>query len=512
MKKVKILTIVLAIILVTLIAFGGIYLPTQNRMENKVKDYELGRELDSQRVIELKIKETSTDNSEEKSSDETTDSDNTEETEKSEETTSTENESTENKSTENKLTEKDYENAKKIMENRLQALGAQDYTISLDKENGTVRVELAENDNVDMYIYYLYASQKITIKDTESKDILLNDDMIKGAKYSYSNDSKGAYQVYEEIELTKDGQAKINELLNDYALLATDVTEIENAKKASESESTKTESTENTDEQNTENTESTENTDEQNTESTESTETQSTTEETSSNSETTKKTAKLYVNDTTYDISKIEKGKITVKIGSSSTNTTSVNNNISKAAEIAMLENAGKLPADYELDTNRYEYSSITQKEIIYFAITMLAILVIILLVYCVIYKKSGILASISFVGFVSIFSLLIRYTNVAISIEGISAIIIVMIINLIINREILSKTKKMNLVNEAVKSTYKNIYLKLIPVGILTIVFCLSKWESLSSFGMIMFWGLVLTAIYNVIVTRTLLNLKENK
>ena len=82
-------------------------------MENKVKDYELGRELDSQRVIELKIKENSTDNSEENSSEETTDSGNTEETEKSEETTSTENESTENK-----LTEKDYENAKKIMEKR----------------------------------------------------------------------------------------------------------------------------------------------------------------------------------------------------------------------------------------------------------------------------------------------------------------------------------------------------------------------------------------------------------
>ena len=491
MKKVKILTIALAILLVTLIAFGGVYIQTQNRMENKVKDYELGRELKSQRVIELKIKESSSD-SENSSSDESTDADSSEETEKSEETT-----------TDTELTEKDYENAQKVMEKRLKALGAQDYTISLDKENGTVRVELAENDNVDMYIYYLYASQKITIKDTDSKDILLNDEMIKGAKYSYTSDSKGAYQVYEEIELTKDGQAKLNELLNDYALLATDVTEIENAKKASESESTKTESTSE------KNTESTENTDEQNTESTK---TQSTTEETSSNSETTKKTAKLYVNDTTYDISKIEKGKITVKIGASSSNTTSVNNNISKAAEIAMLENAGKLPADYEVDTNRYEYSSITQKEIIYFAIVMIAILVITLLVYCVIYKKSGILASISFIGFVASFSLLIRYTNVAISIEGISAIIVVMIINLIINREILSKTKRMNLVNEAVKSTYKNIYLKLIPVGILTIVFCLSKWESLSSFGMIMFWGLVLTAIYNVIVTRTLLNLKENK
>ena len=491
MKKVKILTIALAILLVTLIAFGGVYIQTQNRMENKVKDYELGRELKSQRVVEIKIKEdsaeSSSDNSKENSSEEMKNTDSSEEKKESE------------------LTEKDYENAKKIMEKRLQSLGAQDYTISLNKENGTVRVELPENDNVDMYIYYLYASQKITIKDTDSKDILLNDEMIKGAKYSYTSDSKGAYQVYEEIELTKDGQAKLNELLNDYALLATDVTEIENAKKASESESTKKESTS---EESTETTENT-STDEQNTESTE---TQSTTEETSSNSETTKKTAKLYVNDTTYDVSKIEKGKITVKIGSSSSNATSVNNNISKAAEIAMLENAGKLPVDYEVDTNRYEYSSITQKEIIYFAIVMIAILVITLLVYCVIYKKSGILASISFVGFVASFSLLIRYTNVAISIEGISAIIVVMIINLIINREILSKTKRMNLVNEAVKATYKNVYLKLIPVGILTIVFCLSKWESLSSFGMIMFWGLVLTAIYNATITRTLLNLKENK
>ena len=470
MKKVKILTIVLAIILVTLIAFGGIYTQKQNRMENKVKDYELGRELNSQRVVELKIKEDSKDNS----SDETTDTDNSQET-----------------STEVELTEKDYENVKKVMEKRLKALGAQDYTISLNKENGTIRVELPENDNVDMYIYYLYTSQKITIKDTESKDIILSDDMVKGSKYSYANDSKGAYQVYEEIELTKDGQAKLNELLNDYALLATDVTEIENAKTKSTTEST----TESTSE-----------------ETTESTSTENTESTASENTEITKKTAKLYVNDTTYDVSKIEKGKITVKIGASSTNTTSINNNISIAAEIAMLENAGKLPADYEVDTNRYEYSSITQKEIIYFAIVMIAILVITLLVYCVIYKKSGILASISFVGFVASFSLLIRYTNVAISIEGISAIIIVMIINLIINREILSKTKKMNLVNEAVKATYKNVYLKLIPVGILTIVFCLAKWESLSSFGMIMFWGLILTAIYNVIVTRTLLNLKENK
>ena len=38
MKKVKITTIILAIILVTLVAFGGVYIKTQNRMEDKVKE------------------------------------------------------------------------------------------------------------------------------------------------------------------------------------------------------------------------------------------------------------------------------------------------------------------------------------------------------------------------------------------------------------------------------------------------------------------------------------------
>ena len=55
MKKVKIITIVLAIILVSLISFVGIYIQTQNRMENKVKDYQLGSELEGRRVIELKV-------------------------------------------------------------------------------------------------------------------------------------------------------------------------------------------------------------------------------------------------------------------------------------------------------------------------------------------------------------------------------------------------------------------------------------------------------------------------
>lgn len=449
MRKVKIITITLAIVLITLVAFGGVYIPTLNRMENKVRDYEFGKELDSQRVVELKI-------AEESSSDSIEENENKVE-EKSE------------------LTVDDYIQAKNTFENRLKNLNANDYTISLNKENGVVRIELPENEMTDTYVYYLTVNQEAKIVAKDSEETLLSDEMIKSMKYYYNtNQSTGAYQVYAELQLTKDGQAKISEILNDYALLEDEVSEIEDK-------------TEDKTDDNEENAESEETT------------------------ESLKKIAILSIAGTTYKVSKIEKNKITVKIGTETSNTSSINNYISQAAEMTLMENAGKLPATYEIESNRYEYSNITRQQITNYMIAVGIILVIVLIVYSIIYKKSGILASISFIGFVSVLSLVIRYTNVMISVDGICAIIIILLINLKLNQVILSKTKKINLVDEALKSTYKNIFSKLIPVMIFTIVFCLTSWENLSSFGMIMFWGLVLIAIHNFIVTKTLLKLKQN-
>ena len=55
MKKVKIITVILAVVLVTLVAFAGVYMQTQNRMENKVKNYALSKELDGERIIQIKV-------------------------------------------------------------------------------------------------------------------------------------------------------------------------------------------------------------------------------------------------------------------------------------------------------------------------------------------------------------------------------------------------------------------------------------------------------------------------
>ena len=462
MKKVKITTIILAIILVSLVAFAGVYVKTQNRMENKVKGYQLGRELSGERLVEIKPSETVSNGTDE-NGDEIRVEQNQE-----------------------LFTLENYETVKKTIEKRLNNLGVEDYTISLNKENGTIRVELPENDKTDSYAYYLIADSKVEIRDKDTDVELLNDSMIKKAQYSYTSNSEGAYQVYLELKLTKEGQAKIEELSNDYAFLASEIDEIESAAE---------EATE--DEENADTT----------SEDTEAKET-----ETEANSETTKKVATLKIAGTKYDVEKIEKNKIKVKVGSQTSNNTSINNNMAIASELTMLIGSGKYPVGYEVETNRYVYSEISKNEISYFTLVFVALIVLIFIIFIIKYKIKGLLSSISCVGLVAILSLVLRYTNVAISIEGIGAILLIIAINLKINQMILSRTKTINVVDEAVSSTYKEVFSKLIPVIIITIVFCFSGWANLSSFGMVMFWGLILIAVYNAVVTKTLLKLVESK
>ena len=474
MRKVKILTIVLAIVLVTLVAFGGVYIQTQNRMENKVKDYSLGRAIEGARIAEIKVAQSDEDSGEQ----------NTE-----------------------LLTEENYKIVKKTIENRLNKLNIEDYTISLNKQDGTIRVEFPEDENTDSYVYYLTAQAKVQIEEkaeetetdtsTETEDTtateLISDEMVKSAKYSYTQNVDGQYQVSLEITLTDEGQAKIQELSGTYAFLATEIDEIESAEEESEEET-----------ENTEGTDTEETAEDANTES-ENTENQETQDQ-------TKKIASLTIAGTEYDITKIDKNKITVTIGTPTSNTTSANNNIAIAAELEMLINAGKYPIEYELTANRYVYSSISTEQLIYFGIAVLAITVVILLIFIVKYRKRGLLTSISYIGFVSLYLLILRYANVTITIEGIGGIIIVMIINLAFIKTILTRMQKMKMLDEAINYTYKNVFSKLIPVIILVIVFCLSGWANLSSFGMAMFWGLMLMAIYNILVTKTLLKLEEEK
>ena len=55
MKKIKLLTIVLAIVLITMISFGGVFIQKQNRIVNSLPEYSLAMDLKGARNIRLKV-------------------------------------------------------------------------------------------------------------------------------------------------------------------------------------------------------------------------------------------------------------------------------------------------------------------------------------------------------------------------------------------------------------------------------------------------------------------------
>ena len=187
---------------------------------------------------------------------------------------------------------------------------------------------------------------------------------------------------------------------------------------------------------------------------------------TDNKTEETKKVAKLSIAGTDYDVDKIEKNKIRVKMGSQTSNTTTVNNSMAKAAELTMLINSGKYPIDYEVQNNRFVHSDITNEQLLYFAGAVAVILLVIFVVLIIKYKSKGFLASISCIGFIALLSLVLIYTNVIITIEGIGAIILVILIDLKLSQMMLNKTKILNVVREAVNlnapPSYKGKRLKI--------------------------------------------------
>ena len=158
----------------------------------------------------------------------------------------------------------------------------------------------------------------------------------------------------------------------------------------------------------------------------------------------------------------------------------------------------------YEVTGNQYILSDITNNELqiaMYIALGIIALGIVILIFK---YKLSGLLAAISYIGFIAGFGLVIRYTNVILSIEGFLAIGIVLILSYLLIINLLKKSYKME--------TYKEFLIKILPIIVLSIVFCFVNWVPMSSFGMILFWGIILLAIYNMLITSNLIKIKEGK
>ena len=462
MKKIKIITIILTIIAITMIAFFGVYTQVQNRMENQLKENLYAMDLKGSRNIRLKVNTESKTVIKDAEGKEVEEEKSLTDEEIAQKGYIKEEIPTYNRE-EMKTTEY-YQASQRIIEKRLQQLKVSNYIIKLDEKTGDIIIEIPENDRTDDIVNNINTTGKFEIVDSETEEVFLNNNDIRRARVMYSAGSNsttsGGTSVYLEIEFNKEGKRKLEEISNQY-IKARDLEDEEKEKN----------------------------------------------EEIDQEEETEKKISMKIDNEeimSTNFEEPVRTGKLQLSIGSASTDTDTLQGYIDQATNMATVLDTGNIPIKYDLYDQQYVLTDIAH-EVEIGIYTVLGTIIIALMVLVIRYKKLGILSAIAYIGFISLFILMIRYTNVILSIEGLVGMVVIFLLNYMLINRLLGKDSKKT-------EIYKEFFLTIFPIIILVITLCFVNWEPMSSFGMVMFWGIALIAIYNVLVTNNLLKIEQGK
>lgn len=434
------ISVVVIILLLSLISFAGIYVKDKNAMKNVIPEYKLGTDLYGARNILVKVDDSTTTKKYDSNGNLVENS--SDKDENNENITEVE----EKVNSDELRTAENYETVKNIIEARLKYMNVEDYLLRFDESTGNISLEVPENSSTDYIAQYTITKGEFKIVDNDTSEVLLSNADLKEAKVQYSTSTSGT-TVYLTIEFNKDAVEKLKNISNTY-ISSTDA-----------------------------------------------------------EGKTTTKKVKMTLDDSTiistYFQEEISTGIIQLSMGTS-TNTSEIQSNIQSASNMAVLLNTDPMPLTYKMETNRFVYSDITA-ETLKIVIVGLCIVALIMSICMVIkFKKNGLMGVIADIGFTAVLLLAIRYGNVEISLAGIFAIAIAVIVEYIVTGLILneySKKYEKEILIKNIKHLMGRIAICLVPFVVMAVTFALISWEEIASIGMILFWAIIIMIIYNTLM-----------
>lgn len=478
-KKLNVILVILIVLLVALVSFGGIYYQNKNQMINALPDYLLGADLTGYRKVTLTVKEDDSD-SDEIEAQIVTDS----ETDESSENETSDENSTEEETAEENNQAANYRKSAQIIKGRLKSLKVENFTVACDEKTGKIDVTLPEKDQTDTILSDLVEIGEFTIKDSETDEVLLNNDDIRSVTIT-ENAGTSYVQRVMTINLTTKGTSKYKNITKTY---------------------------QNRVEENTTSNDTDEDTSSNELEGTEVNETSTDTSDDEDEEETAKQVT-LNIDSstllTTTFTEVIDNGKISLTLSSSSSDASK--EELYSTYNLAAIMENDALPVEYEIQGNTYIASDYSDEDIKILICAEALIAVIIAIVMIIKYKKQGLMQTILAIGYTSILLIIIRLTNVYLSMEGIIAIGISYIVNVvygIMMAERLTSLKDLtdNEKDKIFKDVAKKYSLVIAPVVIIALICCFINWTSILSLGMILFWGILISWVYNILVNKFLL------
>ncbi len=449
-KILNILLIVLIILLLSLISFVGIYQKDKSEMVNKIPKYILGTNVSGYRMIILELQQDDDESSEE-------------------------NETKENETKEKIGSSEEYRKCASIITKRLKNLKVENYQISVDENSGKIEITIPENDRTDTILSDITQKGNFQIVDNITGEVLLSNKDVKSASIGKS---ESAYytSIYMTVNFNNKGAKTFKDVTANYK---NQIVEAEANEVQSE-------------------------------------ETNKIDDNTSEEKDKAKtKQVSIKIDDsillTTHFSEIIDNGVLQLTMGASQ-DSEEMQNLMDAGANVAAIVQNEAMPLQYTVTGNMYVESNLSNDSIKIIIYAEIVLSVLIMLYTIIKYKINGLFSSILSVGYMAVLLIIIRLTNVVLSLEGILGIELAFIMNMVFNFQMLKQFKESSK-NDAVKifdNTIKKYSIVTMPIAIVAIVCSLVNAEILYSFGMVMFWGIVISLLYNLTFTNILIRNKK--
>jgi len=449
---------ILLIILVSLISFLGIHKKNLNGWRNILPEYTLSKELSNIRTFVFSV-DTSTEEVEDKDAVPATESTESQEGEQTTNTTETPKKQVPVNDT-SVLTLENYKKSKDLISERLKRFGVTDYSVTLNEKTGEISVDVPYQSITDYTVSLAINKGTLAIIDSETKETLISKDMIKSVSVNYkasdSTNTESKYPSYDiglVLTFKKDGQSKLNEITKKY--IAT----------------------------------------------------------TNENGESSTKYVIVQIDgEDKYQTYFTPDGQYTelfipLSQNVSTENMQTFNDKRNEAAVVASELNTESMPIKYSLTKGTFIESTTSNNFLIFATIFGAIIIIIISIIMIAKYKANGLIAAIIEIGFIAIHSLLIRATKVSLTLSGLTATLLVALINYMIIKLLMNKEKAIDQLK-----AYGKILFNMIPLIITIIVFTLSKNIHLQSVGMVAVWGVIISTIYTLLTSILLLRKNNTK
>lgn len=352
------------------------------------------------------------------------------------------------------LTVSNYEKSLEIMMKRLQLLGANQYKLDLDEKTGLISLSV-EDEYLGDIESFLQMEGRLQLIDSKTEDVILDYTDFKSAEASYASLTR-EYRTYINLKLNDSGIEKINNI-DKYKVVET--------------------------------------TDKDNEES---------------------KVIVSFDGDTivevSYDNLLLDGKTLRVTTGTNLTTDSDINSQINIDTIASKLATIGKMPVIYTI-TDEVFVENDLGNAIKYIVLALVTVCVVVSLVLIIKYGLKGLLGVLGIITNISVFLIIIRLTNIPISLNSFAGMLGLIILNMILINNILKCIKNSEKVfSENIKDAYLKSLNSIVIMLIVLVVLAFSSMTVINTAGLVLFWGWIVTVFGNLLFTVPMLSIATNK